>query len=142
MPPTDHELADDLEALICDQEEPFGSTSIYAQWRVNAAAHEAGMVVLLDGQGADELFGGYPWIVGTRRSPAAHASGGALRAGGAARAYTLRALAGHLPAPLAPFRERRLPVPTLPRDGGGRLHAARLSPPARRCGASCCWRRS
>ena len=62
--PESEQLADDLEALICDQEEPFGSTSIYAQWRVMRAAREAGVVVLLDGQGADELFGGYPWMVG------------------------------------------------------------------------------
>jgi asparagine synthase (glutamine-hydrolysing) len=44
---------------VRDQEEPFVSTSIYAQWRVMRAAREAGVVVLLDGQGADELFGGY-----------------------------------------------------------------------------------
>ncbi len=53
------ELLDDLERLVVDQEEPFGTTSIYAQWRVMAAARDAGVTVLLDGQGADELFGGY-----------------------------------------------------------------------------------
>jgi asparagine synthase (glutamine-hydrolysing) len=57
--PTFDELLVDLERLVRDQEEPFGSTSIYAQWRVMAAAHAAGVTVLLDGQGADELFGGY-----------------------------------------------------------------------------------
>jgi asparagine synthase (glutamine-hydrolysing) len=57
--PTIDELLRDLEQLVYDQEEPFGSTSIYAQWRVMAAAREAGIVVMLDGQGADELFGGY-----------------------------------------------------------------------------------
>lgn len=35
------------------------TTSIYAQWRVMKAARETGVTVLLDGQGADELFGGY-----------------------------------------------------------------------------------
>ena len=53
------ELLDDLDRLVLDQEEPFMTTSIYAQWRVMAAAREAGVTVLLDGQGADELFGGY-----------------------------------------------------------------------------------
>jgi asparagine synthase (glutamine-hydrolysing) len=53
------ELFDDLDALIDCQEEPFGSTSIYAQHRVFRAAREAGIPVMLDGQGADELLGGY-----------------------------------------------------------------------------------
>ena len=46
--------------LVSAQEEPFGSTSIYAQWCVMRAARDAGVTVLLDGQGADEIFGGYP----------------------------------------------------------------------------------
>ena len=42
------------------QDEPFVSTSIYAQHRVMRLARENGIKVLLDGQGADELLGGYP----------------------------------------------------------------------------------
>jgi asparagine synthase (glutamine-hydrolysing) len=57
--PSAKELLDDLQTLVRDQEEPFVSTSVYAQWRVMRAAREAGVLVLLDGQGADELFGGY-----------------------------------------------------------------------------------
>ena len=53
------ELADDLDSLIKSQGEPFGSTSIYAQYRVFRAAREAGITVTLDGQGADELLAGY-----------------------------------------------------------------------------------
>jgi asparagine synthase (glutamine-hydrolysing) len=53
------ELAADLDEMIAAQGEPFGSTSIYAQYRVFKAAREAGMVVTLDGQGADELLAGY-----------------------------------------------------------------------------------
>lgn len=49
----------DLEHLIKVQEQPFGSASIYAQYRVMRAAHENGMKVMLSGQGSDEMFGGY-----------------------------------------------------------------------------------
>jgi asparagine synthase (glutamine-hydrolysing) len=38
---------------------PFGGFSFYAQWRVMRAAKESGVKVLLDGQGGDEVFGGY-----------------------------------------------------------------------------------
>jgi asparagine synthase (glutamine-hydrolysing) len=60
--PTADELLADLDALVNFQEEPFGSASIYAQWRVMRAAREAGVTVLLDGQGADELFAGYQGV--------------------------------------------------------------------------------
>jgi asparagine synthase (glutamine-hydrolysing) len=57
-------LLDDLNQLIVSHEEPVGSSSIYAQYCVMRAAREAGVTVLLDGQGADELFGGYRGIPG------------------------------------------------------------------------------
>jgi asparagine synthase (glutamine-hydrolysing) len=57
--PRAHELEADLDRLIDVQAEPFGSTSIYAQYRVFRLAREAGVKVMLDGQGPDELFGGY-----------------------------------------------------------------------------------
>jgi len=41
------------------QDMPFPSLSYYAQWCVMRAAREAGVKVLLDGQGGDEVFGGY-----------------------------------------------------------------------------------
>jgi asparagine synthase (glutamine-hydrolysing) len=53
------ELGDHLNDLIQSQGEPFGGTSIYAQYRVFKMAREAGITVTLDGQGADELFAGY-----------------------------------------------------------------------------------
>jgi asparagine synthase (glutamine-hydrolysing) len=53
------ELAADLDRLIATQDEPFGSTSIYAQYRVFRLAAEHGIKVMLDGQGADELLAGY-----------------------------------------------------------------------------------
>src|SRR5712691_3354028 len=38
---------------------PFGSSSIVAQWHVMKTAREAGVKVMLDGQGADEILAGY-----------------------------------------------------------------------------------
>ena len=49
----------DLADLIKSQGEPFGSTSLYAQYRIYKTAKEAGVTVMLDGQGADELLAGY-----------------------------------------------------------------------------------
>jgi asparagine synthase (glutamine-hydrolysing) len=59
-------FVDDLDALLSAQEEPFGSTSVYAQHQVFRSAHEAGIKVMLDGQGADELLGGYRYYLGAR----------------------------------------------------------------------------
>ena len=57
--PTADGLFSSLDALIWHQDEPFGSTSIFAQWAVFAAAANQKVKVMLDGQGADELFYGY-----------------------------------------------------------------------------------
>ena len=56
--PNPKELLKDIDHLIYTQDEPFGSLSIYAQYCVMKLAHGK-VKVLLDGQGADELFGGY-----------------------------------------------------------------------------------
>ncbi len=53
------DIANDLDDLIFTQGEPFGGTSIYAQYRVFKLAKEHGIIVTLDGQGADELLAGY-----------------------------------------------------------------------------------
>ncbi len=57
--PTSDGLISELEKIVWHQEEPFGSTSIYAQWSVFKLASENGVKVMLDGQGADELLAGY-----------------------------------------------------------------------------------
>jgi len=64
--PKAEELVEDLDQLIGVQEESFGSTSIYAQRRVFQRAHEVGIKVMLDGQGADEIFGGYTFYIAAR----------------------------------------------------------------------------
>src|SRR5713226_1862200 len=53
------ELVEVLPRIVETQDEPFGSTSIVAQWHVMRAAREAGITVMLDGQGADEILAGY-----------------------------------------------------------------------------------
>ena len=54
-----HELVRDLDDMIQCHGEPFGSTSIYAQYRVFQAVRNQGITVTLDGQGADEMLAGY-----------------------------------------------------------------------------------
>lgn len=53
------QLRADLDDLIYTQDEPFGSTSMYAQYCVFRAAKRHGITVMLDGQGADEMLAGY-----------------------------------------------------------------------------------
>ncbi|HEX2077328.1 MAG TPA: asparagine synthase (glutamine-hydrolyzing), partial [Longimicrobium sp.] len=57
-PPLDGAFAE-LGALTWHQDEPFASTSIYAQWSVFRLARQNGVTVMLDGQGADEQLVGY-----------------------------------------------------------------------------------
>ncbi len=57
--PKDELIIDELDKIFYHQEEPFGSTSIIAQWEVMKLAEEKGVTVLLDGQGADETLAGY-----------------------------------------------------------------------------------
>jgi asparagine synthase (glutamine-hydrolysing) len=45
--------------VVACQGEPFGSTSIFSQYAVFQAIGAAGVKVVLDGQGADEILGGY-----------------------------------------------------------------------------------
>lgn len=69
--PTQGRLQAELERLIWHQDEPFQSTSIFAQWCVMSQVRERGVTVLLDGQGADETLAGYRpfafWLCGLIR---------------------------------------------------------------------------
>jgi asparagine synthase (glutamine-hydrolysing) len=62
--PTVRGFLDDLDRLVAHQGGPFESPTVYAQWCVMREAGRAGVTVLLDGQGADETWGGYPKYAG------------------------------------------------------------------------------
>ena len=49
----------DIDKLIWHQDLPINSTSMFAQWEVMKLASKQNIKVLLDGQGADEILGGY-----------------------------------------------------------------------------------
>lgn len=57
--PSPANLMEELPKLMHHQDEPFGSTSMYAQWCVMKLAGRHGIRVLLDGQGSDEMLAGY-----------------------------------------------------------------------------------
>ncbi len=64
--PSDKGLFKRARELVWTQDEPFVSTSIYAQWEVFRLAGEYGVKVMLDGQGADEHLAGYTNFLGRR----------------------------------------------------------------------------
>ena len=57
--PSGERFFEEVSDVFWHQEEPFTSTSVYAQWSVMRLAKENGVTVLLDGQGADEMLAGY-----------------------------------------------------------------------------------
>lgn len=57
--PQPERLAAELPDFLWANELPVNSTSQYAQYCVFRLARERGITVLLDGQGADEILGGY-----------------------------------------------------------------------------------
>lgn len=93
------DIAADIDEVMRALELPFESLSMYAQFRVFRLVREAGIKVVLDGQGSDEIFAGYYSLIGARLSgllaqlrlvSAARALGGAP---GNARAFRSRMLA-------------------------------------------------
>jgi asparagine synthase (glutamine-hydrolysing) len=57
--PSANDLMDDIARISWHQDEPFTSSSIYAQYKVYELAKKNNIKVLLDGQGADETLAGY-----------------------------------------------------------------------------------
>ena len=88
--PTPEDFWDNFACMAWHQDMPFSTVSFYAQWRVMRAAREAGVKVLLDGQGGDEVFGGYAkfryaylasLVRGARLATLARETAGMLRQG-------------------------------------------------------------
>lgn len=97
---TAHEVVpdgDDFIASLTDfmrmNELPVGSASQFAQWRVFQTAKQAGVTVLLDGQGGDEILGGYEQYFGPYLA--------SLRAAGESRRAALEEAAIRARYPLA-----------------------------------------
>jgi asparagine synthase (glutamine-hydrolysing) len=59
-----HHLDSSLDAMVASNEGPVESASTLAQFHVMQAAGQAGITVLLDGQGADETWFGYEKYAG------------------------------------------------------------------------------
>lgn len=57
--PSFETLKKELKEIIWHLDYPFGSSSQFAQWSVFKKAAEAGLTVMIDGQGADEQLAGY-----------------------------------------------------------------------------------
>lgn len=53
-------IEDQLRNLVYAQDIPFGSSTSFSQFKVMELIHNKGVKVTIDGQGADELFAGYP----------------------------------------------------------------------------------
>jgi len=150
--PTSAELLADLPALVRHQDEPFPSASVYSQFRVMKMSRAAGVPVLLDGQGGDEVLAGYHYHYGPYLAEVASRRGlaAALREARQAREVTgrpwsffLGLLAYHavpLPAGVQAWAVRRratqgrVPPELLAVDGAGRANGVRVERHRRRPG--------
>jgi hypothetical protein len=72
--PDGHDFWAVFDAMALTQDEPTAGPGVYSQWQVMNLAHANGLKVLLDGQGGDEVCGGYTYYLGVRAA-------GLLRAG-------------------------------------------------------------
>lgn len=61
--PKIEDLKNNISDVLNTQDEPFGSLSIFSQYSVFKRIRDKGIKVVLDGQGADELLGGYHGLV-------------------------------------------------------------------------------
>jgi asparagine synthase (glutamine-hydrolysing) len=57
--PSIDRLQDEFARFTWHQDEPVASTSFFAEWCVYDLVQKAGLKVMLDGQGADEVLAGY-----------------------------------------------------------------------------------
>jgi asparagine synthase (glutamine-hydrolysing) len=62
--PTAKQWATEWQQCMHHQDEPVQSASIFTQWCIYKLAKQQGVTVVLDGQGADEILGGYGKYIG------------------------------------------------------------------------------
>ena len=118
------DVRNDIEDVIYTQDAPFGSLSMYAQYAVFRCARSHGLTVMLDGQGSDELLGGYTTAVSaavaellaTGRFAAALSLAKAFDpiGRGVARRTVLSALGRFVPSAVAPLFLRAVGEPLCP----------------------------
>jgi len=60
--PDSGDVLEYLDSVIWHMDEPFHGGSVLGQWKVMELARHEGTVVLLDGQGGDEVFAGYHYM--------------------------------------------------------------------------------
>lgn len=113
---TPEDWAAEAAGLVRAQGEPFGSPVVYAQRRLFQRAGEAGVRVVLDGQGSDEYLGGYDRFYPGRLASLLH-QGRLMEFGRVASGIAARG-AGWMPA----FAAARLRWPALRRLRRRREH--------------------
>jgi len=62
--PDSNTLLKEISEIIWHHDEPFLSTSVFAEWSVFNLVRKEGIKVTLDGHGADEILGGYSSFYG------------------------------------------------------------------------------
>jgi asparagine synthase (glutamine-hydrolysing) len=112
------QLVDDLRRIVWHLDEPSLALGVYPQWHVMGLARQAGVKVVLDGQGGDEVFAGYTnyapqhlyGLLGTApsRFPVEALALGYNQGWQTARSATRSALAMRLRAPVAPNVDAKL----------------------------------
>lgn len=125
------DMHETLRAIVWHNDQPSNSMGQYSQWHAMKLAAAHGVVVLLNGQGGDELLGGYDRYISTGvralalsghpvRARRLAQSFGAVR-GVAASLYGKQALYSLFPGALTTLRHRISPVFTPARLAGARL---------------------
>lgn len=77
--PDEEGMSGDIWHMIQGMDEPFPSLSMLGQRKVMRRAHDLGIKVMLDGQGGDEVFLGYPRVA--MRVVGEHLSNGRISSG-------------------------------------------------------------
>jgi asparagine synthase (glutamine-hydrolysing) len=119
-------LIDELKQIVWHLDEPSLALGVYPQWHVMSLARDAGVKVVLDGQGGDEVFAGYTnyapqhlyGLLGSRpmQFPLETLALGRVQGWRQARSAATSAVAMHLRRPAAPVVEARTDAALLAPD--------------------------